>query len=61
MNGKLLAVVAVLTTGALLGGCQNTIVGGSYVPDPKLSARDQQMMALAPQEESRIPIERYQV
>ena len=55
------AIVAVLLSGALLAGCQSTMVGGAYVPDPKLSARDQQMMALAPAEEARIPIERYQI
>jgi lipoprotein-anchoring transpeptidase ErfK/SrfK len=56
-----LATVAVILTGALLGGCQNTVVGGAYIPDPQLSARDKQMMALAPAEEFKIPIERYQV
>ncbi|MGD0722092.1 MAG: L,D-transpeptidase [Roseiarcus sp.] len=61
MNLRTLAMAAVLMCGGLLGGCQNTIVGGAYVPDPKLSARDQQMMALAPPDEARIPIERYQV
>jgi lipoprotein-anchoring transpeptidase ErfK/SrfK len=54
-----LAMVAVLLTGALLGGCQNTVVGAARVADPKLTARDQQMMALAPPEEARLPIERY--
>jgi lipoprotein-anchoring transpeptidase ErfK/SrfK len=57
---RFLAIAAVLLSGALLGGCQNTIVGAN-VPDPKLSARDQEMMALAPADEARIPIARYQV
>jgi lipoprotein-anchoring transpeptidase ErfK/SrfK len=56
-----LATVAVILTGALLGGCQSTIVGGASVPDPTLSARDKQMMALAPAEEFKIPIDRVQV
>src|SRR5260370_6495007 len=56
-----LATVAVILTGALLGGCQNAVVGGAYIPDPQLSARDKQMMAVAPAEEFKIPIERYQV
>jgi lipoprotein-anchoring transpeptidase ErfK/SrfK len=57
---KSLAIAAVLVGGALLGGCQSTLIGTS-VPDPKLSARDKQMMALAPPDEFRIPIARYQI
>jgi lipoprotein-anchoring transpeptidase ErfK/SrfK len=57
---KSLAIAAVLLGGALLGGCQSTLIGSS-VPDPKLTPRDKEMMALAPLEESRIPIARYQV
>jgi lipoprotein-anchoring transpeptidase ErfK/SrfK len=60
MAVKSLALVAVLLAGALLGGCQSTLIG-SNVPDPKLSARDKEMMALAPADEARIPIARYQV
>ena len=56
-----LATVAVILMGALLAGCQSTIVGGASVPDPQLSARDKQMMALAPPEEFKIPIDRVQV
>jgi lipoprotein-anchoring transpeptidase ErfK/SrfK len=55
-----LAIIAVLASAALLGGCQSAIVG-SNVPDPKLSARDAEMMALAPPDEARIPIARYQI
>jgi lipoprotein-anchoring transpeptidase ErfK/SrfK len=60
MTLKSLAIGAVLLGGALLGGCQSAIIGSS-VPDPKLTARDQEMMALAPADEARIPIARYQV
>jgi lipoprotein-anchoring transpeptidase ErfK/SrfK len=46
-----------------LGGCQSitppTVLG--TVPDPKLSGRDQEMMALAPALESQIPYQRYLV
>jgi lipoprotein-anchoring transpeptidase ErfK/SrfK len=54
-------VAVLLLTGAVVGGCQNTVVGGASIPDPQLTPRDKQMMALAPPEEARIPIERYQV
>ena len=57
---KSLAIAAVLLCGALLGGCQNTLIG-TGVPDPQLSARDKEMMALAPPDEARIPIARYQI
>ena len=57
---KSLATAAVLLSGALLGGCQSTLIG-TNVPDPKLSARDAEMMALAPPDEARIPIARYQI
>ena len=60
MTKKFLAVAALLLTGALLSGCQSTLIG-SYVPDPKLSASDAEMMALAPPEEARIPTARYQI
>ena len=60
MAKKFMAVAALLLAGALLSGCQSTLVG-SYVPDPKLSARDAEMMALAPPDEARIPIARYQI
>jgi lipoprotein-anchoring transpeptidase ErfK/SrfK len=57
---KSFALVAILFSAALLGGCQATLIGQS-VPDPKLSARDAEMMALAPPEEARIPTARYQI
>jgi lipoprotein-anchoring transpeptidase ErfK/SrfK len=60
MAKKFLAVAALLLAGALLSGCQTTLIGAS-VPDPKLSARDAEMMALAPPEEARIPTARYQI
>ena len=45
---------------AFLAGCQS-VMPGAYVPDPKLSARDLQMMALAPPSESSIPIYRVEI
>jgi lipoprotein-anchoring transpeptidase ErfK/SrfK len=60
MAKRLLALAAALLAGALLSGCQTTLIGQS-VPDPKLSARDAEMMALAPPDEARIPIPRYQI
>jgi lipoprotein-anchoring transpeptidase ErfK/SrfK len=60
MAKKILAVDALLLDGALLSGCQTSMVGAS-LPDPKLSARDAEMMALAPPEEARIPTARYQI
>ena len=56
---SVLLVVAMLSA-ALLGGCQSTLTGAA-VPDPKLTARDAEMMALAPPDEARIPTARYQV
>jgi lipoprotein-anchoring transpeptidase ErfK/SrfK len=60
MAGKIGALGAVLALAAMLAGCQS-IGGTAYVPDPKLTARDQQMMALAPPSEANIPIVRLQV
>ena len=60
MMKTMAAMGAVGIASALLAGCQS-VVPGSYVPDPKLSARDQQMMALAPASESSIPIYRVEV
>jgi lipoprotein-anchoring transpeptidase ErfK/SrfK len=60
MAKKFLAVAALMLAGALLSGCQTTLIGAS-VPDPKLSARDAEMMALAPPEEARIPTARYKI
>jgi lipoprotein-anchoring transpeptidase ErfK/SrfK len=58
---KSLAIAAVLLGGALLGGCQSGALIGSAVPDPALSQRDKEMMALAPPEEARLPIARYKI
>ena len=58
---KSLAIAAILLSGALLGGCQSTVVGTYVPPDTKLSGRDAEMMALAPAEEAKLPILRYQV
>ena len=58
---KTLAIAALLVGSAVLGGCQSGALMGSAVPDPKLSQRDKEMMALAPLEEARIPIARYQI
>jgi lipoprotein-anchoring transpeptidase ErfK/SrfK len=60
MTLKSLAIAALLLSASLLGGCQATLIG-TNVPDPKLTARDKEMMALAPAEEERIPIARYQI
>src|SRR5271170_5819454 len=43
----------VLAAGALLSGCTPVIQAG--LPDPKLTERDKQMMALAEPDEWRIP------
>ena len=52
--------VSALVCAALLAGCAPN--GGALiaanVPDPKLSAHDKEMLALAPAEEARIPIYR---
>ena len=60
MAKKFLAAVAILLAGALLSGCQSTLIGKS-LPDPALSARDAEMLALAPPDEARIPTARYQI
>ena len=60
MARKFAAIGAVLIASAILSGCQG-VVPFSYVPDPKLSARDQEMMALAPSSESMIPIVRVKI
>ena len=54
------AIGAAFAVCVLLSGCQ-TIGPAAYVADPKLTARDREMMALAPTEESMIPIVRLQV
>ncbi len=43
----------VLAAGLMLSGCQSVIQAG--LPDPKLTERDKQMMALAEPDEFRIP------
>jgi lipoprotein-anchoring transpeptidase ErfK/SrfK len=57
---KSLAICAALAIGVALGGCQSVSTLGT-VPDPKLSGRDAEMMALAPAMESQIPYQRYLV
>jgi lipoprotein-anchoring transpeptidase ErfK/SrfK len=57
---KFLGIFAVLATAAALGGCQSVSTLGS-VPDPQLTSRDKEMMALAPKIESQIPYQRYLV
>ncbi len=54
------AIGAAFIACVLLSGCQ-TIGPAAYVPDPKLTARDREMMALAPPSETNIPIYRLQV
>ena len=60
---KYLGICVLLLAGAALGGCQSmmppTVL--ATVPDPKLSQRDREMMALAPPLESQIPYQRYLV
>lgn len=60
---KNLSICAALLIGVALGGCQAmtppSVLGS--IPDPKLSARDQEMMALAPALENQIPYQRYLV
>lgn len=59
---KSLAICAVIALGAALGGCHAMApIAFATVPDPKLTARDQEMMALAPALESQIPYQRYLV
>jgi lipoprotein-anchoring transpeptidase ErfK/SrfK len=60
MARKFAAVCAAFVVSSLLAGCQATGLA-SYVPDPKLTPRDQEMMALAPPSEANIPIVRLQV
>ena len=50
-NGIFLAIA--LAVSALVSGCEPVIQSG--LPDPKLSDRDKQMMALADPDERRIP------
>src|SRR5271165_1479258 len=47
---------AALAIAALTSGCQSVLQSG--LPDPKLSERDKQMMALAEPDEWRIPVVR---
>jgi lipoprotein-anchoring transpeptidase ErfK/SrfK len=60
---KSLAVCVALGLGVVLGGCQSIAppIALGTVPDPKLSPRDREMMALAPSLESQIPYQRYLV
>jgi lipoprotein-anchoring transpeptidase ErfK/SrfK len=53
-NVVLLGIVAAVA--ALTAGCQSVVQSG--LPDPQLSARDKQMMALAEPDEYRIPVVR---
>ncbi|MFY9969399.1 MAG: L,D-transpeptidase [Roseiarcus sp.] len=50
-NGIFLAIA--LAVSALVSGCESVIQSG--LPDPKLTERDKQMMALADPDERRIP------
>jgi lipoprotein-anchoring transpeptidase ErfK/SrfK len=52
-------ILAALCASVALAGCQSMVA--SYVPDPQITARDAEMMALAPAAEFKIPIQRYQV
>jgi lipoprotein-anchoring transpeptidase ErfK/SrfK len=56
-NGLFLAIA--LAVSALVSGCQQIVQSG--LPDPKLTARDKQMMALAEPDEWRIPTTRNKV
>ena len=59
---KYLSICAILVAGATLGGCQAMAPSVlATIPDPKLTQRDQEMMALAPALESQIPYQRYLV
>jgi lipoprotein-anchoring transpeptidase ErfK/SrfK len=60
MSRKIAAFGAILVASAALAGCQSVLPLGS-VPDPKLTARDREMMALAPPSEYQIPIVRVEV
>ena len=53
-KGLLLAIA--LAVGALASGCAPVVQSG--LPDPQLTARDKQMMALAEPDEWRIPTQR---
>ena len=48
-----------LAAGLMLSGCQSVIQAG--LPDPKLTERDKQMMALADADEWRIPVIRNKI
>jgi lipoprotein-anchoring transpeptidase ErfK/SrfK len=56
-NGFLAGLI--LAAGLMLSGCQSVIESG--LPDPQLTARDKQMMALAEPDEWRIPDTRYRI
>jgi lipoprotein-anchoring transpeptidase ErfK/SrfK len=56
-NGLFLAIA--LAVSALVSGCQPIVQSG--LPDPQLTARDKQMMALAEPDEWRIPTVRNKV
>jgi lipoprotein-anchoring transpeptidase ErfK/SrfK len=60
MSRNVAAIGAVLIASVILSGCQ-ALGPAAFVPDPKLSARDQEMMALAPPSEQSIPIVRIEV
>ena len=56
MKTNVVIVGLVLAVGALVSGCTPVIQSG--LPDPQLSARDKQMMALAEPDEWKIPASR---
>jgi lipoprotein-anchoring transpeptidase ErfK/SrfK len=53
MKTNVIHLAMMLAIGAMVGGCQPVIQSG--LPDPKLTERDKQMMALAEPDEWRIP------
>ena len=59
MNWKAVFVGVALAAAALTAGCQSIIQSG--LPDPALSARDKQMMALAEPDEYSIPTYRNKI
>ncbi len=59
MKAKVGFLGVALLLAVLTGGCQSMVQSG--LPDPALSARDKQMMALAEPDEFRIPTQRNKI